>query len=75
MAFPEDRNCYSDKNLTFMYGKSILVANVLEEGAKSRTVYLPAGRWEDYFTGQEFEGPALIDSTPDGRIPVFVKLP
>ncbi len=76
LEFPEDRNCYSDKNLTFMYGKSVLVANVLEEGAKSRTVYLPAGsRWYDmndnlkeYCGGQTIEVPV-----GPGTIPMFLR--
>ena len=30
LEFPDDPKCYTDKNLTFMFGKSILVANVVE---------------------------------------------
>ena len=43
LEFPDDPKCYTDKNLTFMFGKSILVANVVEKGATTRTIYLPAG--------------------------------
>ncbi len=32
LEFPNDPKCYTDKNLTFMFGKSILVANVVEKG-------------------------------------------
>ena len=48
LEFPDDPKCYTDKNLTFMFGKSILVANVVEKGATTRTIYLPAGcKWYD----------------------------
>ena len=39
LEFPDDPACYSDQNLTFMYGKSVLVANVVEKGATVRTIY------------------------------------
>ena len=76
LEFPEDKNCLNDTNLTFMFGPSILVANVLEEGAKSRKIYLPAGcNWYDindnlkcYKGGQNIEIP--VDSA---SIPMFLR--
>ena len=76
LEFPEDVNCYSDKNLTFMFGPAVLVANVVEKGAKSRTVYLPAGcKWYDmndnfkeYAGGQTIEVPVTL-----GSIPMFLR--
>lgn len=72
LEFPEDKNCWTDKNLTFMFGPSILVANVLEENAKSRKIYLPAGsKWYDmndnfkcYNGGQTIEIPVDLASIP-----------
>ena len=44
--FPYDKVCYSDNLFTFMFGSAVLVANVLEKGAKKRKVYLPKGeKW------------------------------
>ena len=43
LEFPDDRECYTDEHLTFMFGPSVLVANVLEKGAVEREVYLPSG--------------------------------
>ena len=40
LEFPDDPKCYTDKNLTFMFGKSILVANVVEKGATTRTIWV-----------------------------------
>ena len=72
LEFPDDPKCYTDKNLTFMFGKSILVANVVEKGATTRTIYLPAGcKWYDmsdnlreYEGGQTIEIPVTLASIP-----------
>ena len=72
LEFPEDVECYRDKNLTFMFGSALLVANVVEEGATQRTIYLPAGtKWYDmndmmreYEGGQTITIPVTLDSIP-----------
>jgi len=73
--FQNDEKVY-DENFEFMFGKDILVANVIEPGATSKKVYLPAGcKWYDWnnnFTcyegGQTIEVPVSIDT-----IPMFVR--
>ena len=40
--FQEDPNVYGIDD-TFLFGRDLLVANVLEKGEKTRRVYLPAG--------------------------------
>ncbi|MEW9677322.1 TIM-barrel domain-containing protein [Lentibacillus sp. L22] len=70
--FQNDINCYNDENMTFMFGPSVLVASVLEKGAKTRKVYLPKGcKWYDinnnlkeYEGGQVIEIPVTLDSIP-----------
>ncbi|MDD5939213.1 MAG: glycoside hydrolase family 31 protein [Lachnospiraceae bacterium] len=70
--FPEDKASYTDRNMEFMFGPSILVANVVEQGAVTRTVYLPEGAdWYDmsddlkfYKGGQTIEIPVGPDSIP-----------
>lgn len=72
LEFPEDVNCYSDQSLTFMFGPALLVANVVEKGAKARTLYLPAGcKWYDmndfmreYEGGQTITVPVTLDTIP-----------
>jgi alpha-glucosidase len=72
LEFPDDLNCYRDKNLTFMFGPAVLVANVVEKGAVQRTVYLPAGsKWYDmndnmreYEGGQTISVPVTLESIP-----------
>lgn len=72
MEFPEDEACYSDENMTFMFGPSVLVANVVEKGAVTRKIYLPKGTtWYDmnnqfcaYEGGQTIEIPVTLSSIP-----------
>ena len=69
--FQNDEKVF-DENFEFMYGRDILVANVLEEGATTKKVYLPAGcKWYDmnnkfkcYEGGQTIELPVTIESIP-----------
>ncbi|MCR5090775.1 MAG: DUF5110 domain-containing protein [Oscillospiraceae bacterium] len=76
LEFPEDPACWTDRNLSFMFGPSVLVANVVEKGAKTRSIYLPAGtRWYDmndqmreYAGGQTIEVPVDL-----GTIPMFLR--
>lgn len=76
LEFPEDPACYTDENLTFMFGPAVLVANVVEKGAKTRKIYLPAGTtWYDmndnlraYAGGQTIEVPVDL-----GSIPMFLR--
>ena len=59
----------------FMFGPSLLVSPVLTEGAKQRTLYLPAGtRWYDFWTGMHDEGGATVYvDAPLDRIPLAVR--
>jgi alpha-D-xyloside xylohydrolase len=59
----------------YMFGKALLVAPVVEKGARKRTVYLPIGtRWFDFFSGRRFAGGRTIDAdAPMTHIPVFAR--
>jgi len=72
--FPEDTHAWNVDD-QFLLGPDILVAPVTEAGARSRTVYLPAGaRWTDTATGELHEGGTTLDApAPLDRIPVFVR--
>ena len=73
LEFPEDRECRRT-DMQFMFGPSLLVAPVVEKGARTRELYLPKGRWYDWYDGTVYEGgryvtvPAPLDKTP-----LFVK--
>ncbi|MCV9888535.1 glycoside hydrolase family 31 protein [Metabacillus halosaccharovorans] len=51
-----------EENDDFMLGESMLVASVVEEGQRERTVYLPAyeGGWYDYHTSKWYEGSQTV---------------
>ena len=58
----------------YLLGPDLLVAPVTAPGVTSRQVYLPAGEWYDWHTG-EFAGGArfVIMPTPMDRIPIFAR--
>jgi len=58
----------------FMFGDAFLVAPVYEAGAQSRKVYLPEGKWLDFWTTELLEGDREYTvETPVDRIPLFVR--
>lgn len=61
-------------NDEFLVGEHLLVAPVVEQGARKRMAYLPEGTWYDYWTHTEYEGNEyyLVDAPLD-TCPVFVK--
>lgn len=68
-AFPQDKAAWATAD-AYLFGPSLLVAPVFEQGAKERKVYLPAGGWYDFWTAKRIEGgnvatvPAPLDSMP-----------
>jgi alpha-glucosidase/alpha-D-xyloside xylohydrolase len=58
----------------FLFGDSFLVAPVLRPGASRRAVYLPAGKWWDYWTGEAMEGGRELSRPVDLKtMPLYVK--
>ena len=58
----------------YMFGRDLLVAPVIEEGATRRSVYLPAGRWWHLFQERWFEGATTHEvDAPLEEIPVFLR--
>src|SRR5690625_5779306 len=57
----------------FFFGPSILVAPVLDEGAREVEVTLPPGRWRHLLTGEEYDGDkTLTVPAPVGTPAAFV---
>jgi alpha-glucosidase len=58
----------------YLFGRDLLVAPVLEPAGTARQVYLPAGTWYDWHTGERLEGGRfVIVPTPMDRIPIFAR--
>ena len=73
-AFPEDENCALLQD-QYMFGGKYLVAPVMEPGARSRSVYFPAGQWRNVDTGDVIEGGQCLDvPAPLEVIPVFERI-
>lgn len=72
--YPNDKNV-ADITDEYMFGPSLLVAPVVEQGQDIRNVYLPAGyEWYDFWTNKKHTGGQTIKvASPIDRIPIFVK--
>jgi alpha-D-xyloside xylohydrolase len=57
----------------YMLGRDLLVAPVIEEGATSREVYLPKGRWWHLFEQRWYEAGWHTVAAPLESIPVFLR--
>jgi alpha-D-xyloside xylohydrolase len=57
----------------YLFGPDLLVAPVLSP-VTQRALYLPAGKWIDFWTGRCFDGKqTIVQDAPLGRIPVLVR--
>ena len=58
----------------FLMGDHILVCPVLEPNAKSRYVYLPKGKWYNYWTNKVFDGgKEILADAPLEEIPLYIR--
>lgn len=70
----EEDETVRNMNDEFLVGENLLVAPVLEQGARARLVYLPKGRWYDFYTKECYEGGTyIIKNAPLDTCPLFVK--
>ncbi len=56
---PADETTYTTDD-EFLLGDSLLVAPITRPGIEHRHVYLPAGTWAHWFTGERIQGPAHV---------------
>ena len=71
--YPGDPETYSADD-EFLLGTSLLVAPIGRPGTEYRHVYLPAGTWVHYWSGERFRGPAhLLGRAPLGQPALYVK--
>jgi alpha-glucosidase len=76
LEFPDDPVTWSKRTqYQFMSGEWLLVAPVYEDTIVRNDIYLPAGKWIDYWDGTEFNGPMVLNNyaAPLDKLPMFVK--
>ena len=70
----QDDDDARDNRTEYMFGPHLLVAPVIEEGQRERTLYLPPGEWIDWRTDDRCTGGKEITvAAPLERCPVFVR--
>ncbi|MCK4998956.1 MAG: NPCBM/NEW2 domain-containing protein, partial [Anaerohalosphaera sp.] len=79
--FPEDKRTWdTSTQYQYMLGDWLLVAPVytsmnINKGWRKEDIYLPEGRWIDYWDGRRLYGPMTIDAYPVtiDKLPILVK--
>jgi alpha-glucosidase len=71
--FPADETTYAADD-EFLLGPSLLVAPITRPGIEHRHVYLPAGQWAHWWTGEVVSGPAhILAHAPLGQPAVYAR--
>ncbi|MEQ8474038.1 MAG: glycoside hydrolase family 31 protein [Marinoscillum sp.] len=73
LKYQNDVNTY---NITDQYllGESILVCPVTTKEAKTRSLYLPEGKWYNHWNGETYKGGQYVhEVTPLDQMPIFYK--
>lgn len=73
LFFYYDEERAYNEGYEYLLGRDILVAPVIEEGAESRTVYLPNDEWVHIWTGKIYNGGEYKVSAEIGYPPVFIR--
>ncbi|MFD0694558.1 TIM-barrel domain-containing protein [Paenibacillus sp. GCM10027628] len=73
LQYPADPHC-TEIISEYMFGESLLVAPVTEEGHGAKEVYFPEGEWLSLFGHDTVQGPRLMKVAAGlDHIPVYVK--
>ncbi|MEV5239259.1 TIM-barrel domain-containing protein [Streptomyces cinnamoneus] len=76
LEYPDDPRASSEEaKYEFLTGEHFLVAPVYEDKEVRDGIYLPRGKWTDYWTGRTYEGPTTVNGyrAPLDTLPLFVK--
>jgi alpha-glucosidase (family GH31 glycosyl hydrolase) len=76
LEFPKDSVTWGKQTqYQYMLGESFLVAPVYKKECKRDSIYLPKGKWYDYWDGTEHSGNQWINNydAPLDKLPLFVK--
>ena len=73
LHYPDDPKAVSCQD-EYLWGRDLLVAPVVEQGATSRKIYLPRGAWYDFWTGERVQGGIEISRKVDlETTPLYVR--
>lgn len=73
LHFPDDAKAVQCED-EYLWGRSLLVAPVVEKGATTSRVYLPRGAWYDFWTYERLEGAREITRPVDlETMPLYVR--
>jgi alpha-glucosidase (family GH31 glycosyl hydrolase) len=73
LHYPDDARAVACGD-QYLFGKNLLVAPVVEKDATTRKVYLPRGRWYDFWTAELLEGGREISREVNLEImPIYVR--
>jgi alpha-glucosidase (family GH31 glycosyl hydrolase) len=73
LAYPDDAAAWATAD-AYLYGPNLLVAPIFELGVTERKVYLPAGAWYDFWTGNKVDGGRIISAAAKlESMPLFVR--
>ncbi|TDO50824.1 alpha-glucosidase (family GH31 glycosyl hydrolase) [Kribbella sp. VKM Ac-2527] len=76
LEYPNDPNTWGDAaKYEFLAGKEFLVAPMWGADEVKSGIYLPKGRWIDYWSGKVYQGPTTVNGyhAPLDTLPLFVK--
>ncbi|SFD06980.1 glycoside hydrolase family 31 protein [Clostridium uliginosum] len=73
LHYSNDKNVH-EINDEFLFGENILVSPVVEQGKRTKEVYLPNGVWIDYWTKEEIiGGKSILREAPLDLCPMYIK--
>jgi sulfoquinovosidase len=70
LHYPDDRETFTIQD-QYLYGADLMVAPVIEEGATTRELYLPADKWVHLWSGRSFGAGWHKIEAPIGSPPIF----
>ena len=72
LHYEDDPNTACEQH-EYLLGRDLLVAPVWEEGARTRTLYLPRDEWIHLWSGKAYDGGETTVEAPLGFPPVFYR--
>ena len=71
--FPQDPTTYNLYDQVLL-GAALMAAPIYRPGVEHRAVYIPAGTWYDWWTGEAYTGPThILARAPLEQMPLYVR--